>query len=223
MREVPNLEESKNHMKSILIHWKPTFMNSSSSAAANEKESTDQMEGGTSTEDSAANVEDATSDEVVCATACLVTRWIMGVEGAHPGSIHDLCASLHWLKTCILPHTQIVQELLKDGVLRSTLYKLFYRVWDSCESTQEFLDLANQVMMNLSESLNLSKDISLNAVKELCLEPDDDADEMQKGGYYIQSAMLSQPRQFMTCTWKVIGIEWTTEYLGMSSLHIKML
>ncbi|XP_056415470.1 nucleolar pre-ribosomal-associated protein 1 isoform X2 [Hyla sarda] len=190
VQEVPNLEESKNHMKSILRHWSPTFLNSSSSAAAKEKEeSTDEKEEGTTTEDSAANDEDTTNNDLVCATACLVTRWIMAVEGERAGSVQDLCASLNWLMTFILPHNQIVEELLKDRVLRSMLYKLFYRVWDSCESTQEFWDLSNQVMMNLMESRNISEDISLNAVKELCLQPGDNADEMQKAASSFMASL----------------------------------
>ncbi|KAM3934667.1 nucleolar pre-ribosomal-associated protein 1 [Leptodactylus fuscus] len=173
--DVSCLEESKHHMKSILIHWEPTFMDS----AKKKEEITDEMDMRTTTEDTAED-EDTTSDDLVCATACLVTKWIMAVEGKRTGSVQDLCASLHWLKTCILPCHRIVGELLKDGVLRSTLYKLFYRVWESCDSSPEFLDLSNQVMMNLIESQNVSKDVSLDAVKELCLLPGDNADDKQK-------------------------------------------
>ncbi|CAN2387608.1 URB1 ribosome biogenesis 1 homolog (S. cerevisiae) [Pristimantis euphronides] len=186
VQEVSNLEESKIHMKSILIHWKPTFMDPSTSTPAKEKKANgDQVEGLTSTEDGAANDEDTTakdedttSNDLVCATACLVTKWIMAVEGGHPGCIQDLCASLHWLKTCILPHPVIGQELMKDNVLRSTLYRLFFRVWETSDSTPEFLDLSNQVMENLMESQNLGEDLSLKAVKELCLQSGDS--DMQK-------------------------------------------
>ncbi|XP_069801892.1 nucleolar pre-ribosomal-associated protein 1 [Dendropsophus ebraccatus] len=192
VQDVPDLEESKNHMKSILRHWSPTFMNASPLATARKNdESTDEMEEGTATEDSAAMDEDTASDDLVCATACLVTRWIMGVEGEHTGSYHDLYASLHWLKTSILPYSHIVQELLKDSVLRSILYKLFYRVWDSSQSTQEILDLSTRVMMNLMECQRLSKDIPLNVIKEVCVQPGDIADEMQKAaGSFLASLYI---------------------------------
>ncbi|XP_075710651.1 nucleolar pre-ribosomal-associated protein 1 [Rhinoderma darwinii] len=189
---VLNVEESRNLMKSILIHWEPTFLNSSSATSVKEKEkSTNQVKGGIATEDSAANDEDTTIDDLVCATACLVSKWVMVVEGEHAASVHDLCTSLHWLKSCILPHTRVVQELLKDGVLRSTLYKLFYRVWDSCDSNPEFWDLSNQVMMNLIEHQNLKKNIYLNAVKGLCLQPGDNANDLQKAaGSFMASLYI---------------------------------
>ncbi|XP_073524409.1 nucleolar pre-ribosomal-associated protein 1 [Phyllobates terribilis] len=176
VQEVSSLQNSKQHVKSILIHWKPAFLSSSSA-----KEMKESIEKGRSiAEDTTAKQEDTTSDDLVCATACLVTKWIMVVEGGHTGNIHDLGASLHWLNTCILPNTRIVQELLKDGVLRSILYKLFYRVWDTCDSTTELLDLSNQVIMKLIKSRRAGKDVTLNAVEELCLQPGDNADDMRK-------------------------------------------
>ncbi|XP_071994741.1 nucleolar pre-ribosomal-associated protein 1 isoform X2 [Engystomops pustulosus] len=187
VREVSDLEESKKHMKSILIHWSPTFLNSSSSDSTKEKKSsTDQME---ETEAGANDEDTTTTDDLVCATTYLVAKWIMVVEGAHPGSLQDLCSSLHWLKACVLPHRQVVQELVKDPVLRSTLYKLFYRVWDSCDSTQDILDLSNHVMMNLIQSQILGTDITFNAVKELCLHPGDDADDMQRAAASFMASL----------------------------------
>ncbi|XP_069616946.1 nucleolar pre-ribosomal-associated protein 1 isoform X2 [Ranitomeya imitator] len=186
-QEVSSLQDSKHHVKAILIHWKPAFL--SSSSAKKMKESNE--EGRTIAEDTAGRQEDTTSDDLVCATACLVTKWILGVEGGHTGSIDDLGASLHWLNTCILPNTCIVQELLKDGVLRSTLYKLFYRVWDTCDSRTELLDLSNQVIMKLIKSRGLSEDVTLSAGEELCLQPGDDADDLQKAaGSFMASLYI---------------------------------
>ncbi|XP_073440651.1 nucleolar pre-ribosomal-associated protein 1 [Dendrobates tinctorius] len=187
VEEVSSLQDSKHHVKSILTHWKPAFLSSSSA-----KKMTESIEEGRSiAEDTAGRQEDTTSDELVCATACLVTKWILVVEGGHTGSIHDLGSSLHWLNTCILPNNHIAQELLKDGVLRSTLYKLFYRVWDTCDSRTELLDLSNQVLMKLIKSRGLSEDVTLNSVEELCLHPGDYADDLQKAaGSFMASLYI---------------------------------
>ncbi|KAG9486186.1 hypothetical protein GDO78_008986 [Eleutherodactylus coqui] len=188
VEKVSDLGESKNNMKSILIHWKPTFLDPSSSTSAKDKEeSSDQMGGETTAEDGADHAEDTTSNDLVCATACLVTEWVMVVEGGHTGSVQDLSATLRWLKTAILPHTGIVQDLLKDGVLRTTFYKLFYRVCQSPDSTPELLELFNHVMLNLIEGQNLSKDRSFKAVKEICLQPGDD--DLQKAAGSVMASI----------------------------------
>ncbi|KAM4047236.1 nucleolar pre-ribosomal-associated protein 1 isoform 2-T2 [Anomaloglossus baeobatrachus] len=186
-QEASSLADTKPQVKSILMHWKPSFL--SSMSAKEVKESIE--EGGSSTEDTAANQEDTTNDDLVCATACLVTKWIMVVEGGHMGSIHDLGASLHWLSTCILPHTRVLQELVKDGVLRTTLYRLYCRVWDSSDSTPELMDLSNQVMMKLMKSRGLGEDATLNAVEELCLQSGDNANDTQKAaGSFMASLYI---------------------------------
>ncbi|XP_063812468.1 nucleolar pre-ribosomal-associated protein 1 [Pseudophryne corroboree] len=175
---VSNLEDSKNHVKSILIHWVPTFLNSPFTPAKEGKENVDQRKE-TTAEDNETKSESAI-DNLACATASLVAKWIINVEGDLTLSSCDLHNSLHWLETCILPHTAVVQELVRDHKLRSTLYKLYYRVCDSPDSSLELLHLSNQVMMKLIETQNLSTDAFHNAVKKLCLLLGDGASDLQK-------------------------------------------
>lgn len=72
-----------------------------------------------------------------------------------------------------------MQELLKDGVWRSTLYKLYYRICSEPDSGLELLGIANQVMMNLIEAQNISGD-TYQVVKDLCLLSGDHTNDSQK-------------------------------------------
>lgn len=165
-------------MKSILMHWKPNLPNLPSNPTQETGEDPDQAKGAPTGEE---EPEKRTNGgALVCATACLVAKWIIKVEGEAVLNARDLKRSLHWLKSCIVPRSWVVQELLKDGVWRSTLYKLYYKIFSDQDSGLELLGIANQVMMNLIEAQNMSGD-TYQAVKDLCLLSGDHTNDSQKG------------------------------------------
>ncbi|XP_040194806.1 nucleolar pre-ribosomal-associated protein 1 isoform X2 [Rana temporaria] len=172
-----HLEESRNHVKSILMHWKPNLPNLPSNPTQETGEDPDQAKGAPTEEE---EPEKRTNGgALVCTTACLVAKWIIKVEGEAVLNARDLKRSLHWLKSCIVPRSWVVQELLKDGVWRSTLYKLYYKIFSDQDSGLELLGIANQVMMNLIEAQNMSGD-TYQAVKDLCLLSGDHTNDSQK-------------------------------------------
>ncbi|KAM5180794.1 nucleolar pre-ribosomal-associated protein 1 [Mantella aurantiaca] len=173
---VSHVEETRNHVKSILMHWKPTLPTLLCTPTQEKGEAPDQAE-----EEPTGDQEPekrTNSEALVCATACLVARWIIKVEGEVLNT-HHLRNSLEWLQSCIVPHSEVVQELLRDGVWRSTLYKLYYRVCSDPDSGLELLSIANQVMMELIAAQNVSGD-TYQVVKDLCLLSGDHTSDSHK-------------------------------------------
>ncbi|KAM9319582.1 nucleolar pre-ribosomal-associated protein 1 [Gastrophryne carolinensis] len=170
-QQVSHLDDARSQVKSILIHWRPTLLN----LPEERTEDTDQLKEATSE-----NLEsDDRSDgsELMCASACLVAKFIIRAEWGAVVKSQDLCNSLQWLKSSILPQTRVVQELLTDGAWRSTLYKLYYNSATDYPDSSSML-LFNQVMMGLLEAQNLMTD-SYQVMRPL-LSLDDNTDHSQK-------------------------------------------
>ncbi|CAI9586076.1 unnamed protein product [Staurois parvus] len=172
-----HLEESKTYVKSILMYWKPNLPNHPYNPTQETGEDPNEEKGATA--EDAMPEKRTNSGALVCATACLVAKWIIKVEGQVLLNTCDLKQSLNWLKSCIIPHSRVVQELLRDGVWQSTLYKLYYRICSDPDSGLELLSIANRVMINLIEAQNENGDTS-QAVKDLCLLSGDHSNDSQK-------------------------------------------
>ncbi|XP_018420504.1 PREDICTED: nucleolar pre-ribosomal-associated protein 1 [Nanorana parkeri] len=178
-----HLEETRNHVKSVLIHWKPTLPTLPYTSAG---EAPDQAK--ETPEKDEETEKRINSGALVHATACMVAKWIVKVEGEVELNTHDLKNTLRWLESCIVPHSLVVAELLRDGVWRSTLYKLYYRICSDPDSGLELLSIANQVMMNIIEAENVSSG-TYQAVKNLCLLSGDHTNDSHKAAASLLASL----------------------------------
>ncbi|XP_053312783.1 nucleolar pre-ribosomal-associated protein 1 [Spea bombifrons] len=174
----PSLDISRDHMKAILIQWEPVFSNPPISVTPDKSESmTDSCH---STKDGEAGDRSGDADILVGATACLVAEWILNAESEHTPDVQDIYKSLSWFQRSILPHSAVVQKLLKNNTLKSIIFKLYNKVCGRVTlepSSLELLHAFNMVMVRLIESLDLGKTSCHGAVKELCLVPDNIVDD----------------------------------------------
>ncbi|KAM4795619.1 nucleolar pre-ribosomal-associated protein 1 [Rhinophrynus dorsalis] len=195
-----SLEPSRELVKSILIQWEPVFTNPPTTGMCEEADQITQPV-----------MEDV--DKLVCDTACMIAKWILLAEGEHSLNPQNLYKSLQWFKKSILPYTPVVEELMKDSMVRSTVFNLYCRVCSGTEMKTSSLDLLqvfNEVMVRLIEIQKLSKGHWHHAVKEkLCLSPDDKPDVMDRAA-----------RDFLVSLY--VGDIWLcAEELDMFRSHVK--
>uniref|UniRef100_A0A5S6LMT8 ER lumen protein-retaining receptor 2 n=1 Tax=Xenopus tropicalis TaxID=8364 RepID=A0A5S6LMT8_XENTR len=197
--EVPQdlsaLKATRHHVRSVLIHWEPVFLTSPLRLAKEQVE-----EGGhaqqAATDD--CETQDKSIDSFVSAAACLIAKWILRTESADSPTLENVYTSLQWFQTSILPHGPVVEELLEDRVLRSSLYKLYSTVCNGMgptNSSPDLLPLFNTVMGQLMNTQKLPADLCHEALKAVLLSPGEE-DSMQKAvrnfllSLYIQDIWL---------------------------------
>uniref|UniRef100_A0A8C5PK70 URB1 ribosome biosis homolog n=1 Tax=Leptobrachium leishanense TaxID=445787 RepID=A0A8C5PK70_9ANUR len=167
------LDVAREHMRSILIHWEPVFLNQTSAESTDVCEPMDDP-GQTNTEDGDVVPAGRDENDLVRATACLVARWIFKTEGERYVNPQESYKSVLWFKDGILPHVNIVHELLKDSAMRSTIFKLYNGVCSDPRAETvalEPLRTFNTVMLQLIETLGLDKASCHSAMKDLCATP----------------------------------------------------
>ncbi|KAM8976730.1 nucleolar pre-ribosomal-associated protein 1 [Pelodytes ibericus] len=179
----PSVQISRDHIKSILIQWNPVLLNPSLVMTTDKCDSMD---------DSDRETRD--TNDLVCATACLVTKWIFRAESEHALNTHQIHKSLLWFKNSILPHSAIIQELLKDCAWRSTIFMLYSKVCSDPQveaATLGLLHTFNTVMVQLIETLDVGKAICHQAVKDLSLLPDNTPDDVKRAaGNFLVSLYI---------------------------------
>ncbi|XP_058378996.1 nucleolar pre-ribosomal-associated protein 1 isoform X2 [Diceros bicornis minor] len=161
--EASSLETCKGLLRSILTHWGPVFPDPK---AAQEPE------------DSATPKSDAPGP--VCATASLVVSWVLQSATERPLSRAEASGLLGWLKSHILPQPVVVAELLKDGAVRSGIFKLYSRLCGAerlAGPEQGVACLFHTVMLQLVAAQGLAGSPFHQAVEALCLSSLDEEDE----------------------------------------------
>ncbi|CAH2219289.1 Hypothetical predicted protein [Pelobates cultripes] len=170
------------HMKSILIHWEPVFANHSSVVTKDQCESVDDPSQLTTDDDKTLDNRRDIND-LVCAVACLVAKWIFKAESECTVNTYESYKSILWFKCSILPHSAVVLELLKDTSWRNMIFKLYNRMCSDSQvetTSLELLHVFNGVMEQLTKTLNLGKASYHNAIKDLCLLSDKKIDEKRR-------------------------------------------
>ncbi|KAM4701657.1 nucleolar pre-ribosomal-associated protein 1 [Discoglossus pictus] len=198
-QEIPDLDASRDLVKSILIHWEPRFSNTIEKCEPEEtmhidckpKLNMEETETEVNIEDSETKDGSSDTNQLAHATACLVAKWILKAEVEHPFNTQNIYKSVQWFNASIVPHVPVVQELLKDCMLRSTIFRLYSTVCNATEmktSSLELLHLFNTVMLQLIEAQSLNKHPFYDAVKALCLCRDNKADDIRKAaGDFLMS------------------------------------
>ncbi|OCT93833.1 hypothetical protein XELAEV_18011503mg [Xenopus laevis] len=189
-QELSVVKATRNHVKSVLIHWEPVFLTLSLRLEKEQGEAaTDQCE----TQDKSSD-----TDSFESAAACLIAKWILRTESGDSPTPENIYTSLQWFQTSILPHGPVVEELLEDRVLRSSLYKLYSTVCSDMKpttSSPDLLPLFNTVMVQLTKTPKSAANLCLDALKAVSLSSDEE-DSVQKAmcnfltSLYIQDMWL---------------------------------
>ncbi|PNI55340.1 URB1 isoform 2 [Pan troglodytes] len=129
------LETCKGLLRSILTYWGPVIPGPDPTQEP---------------VDSASPESDAPGP--VYAAASLAVSWVLRSVAEHPLSRAEAAGLIGWLKSHILPHPVVVADLLKDGAVRSSIFKLYSRLCGAeglAGPAQEVACLFNTVMLQL--------------------------------------------------------------------------
>lgn len=86
------------------------------------------------------------------AIASLVVSWVLRSVGECPLSRAEALGLLGWLKNHVLPHAEVVADLLGDSAVRSSMFKLYSRLCSAEElagPAQDVAQLFTTVMLQL--------------------------------------------------------------------------
>ncbi|XP_049713737.1 nucleolar pre-ribosomal-associated protein 1 isoform X2 [Elephas maximus indicus] len=155
-----SLDTCRELLRSVLTHWEPVFPG---------PEPSQEPEDGATPESSALH-----------ATASLVANWVLRTVAKHPPSGSRAARLLGWLKSYILPQPVVVADLLRDGSVRSGLFKLYSRLCGAeglVGPAQGLACLFNTVMMQLVATQGPMGSPFHLAIEALCLTSLTDEDE----------------------------------------------
>lgn len=165
--QASSLETCKGLLASILTHWGPVFPSPEPTREPMEK---------------AAPKSDALG--LVSSVASLVVSWVLRSVAERPLGTTEAAGLLGWLQSHILPHPEVVADLLKDSAVKSGMFKLHSQV---C-STQGLLGpelpvacLSNVVMLRLVAALGPTGSPFHPPVETLCLSSLNCTDEATRG------------------------------------------
>ncbi|KAJ1157515.1 hypothetical protein NDU88_010226 [Pleurodeles waltl] len=162
------LETCKEHLEIIFLYWEPTFQSVSTNLPARQdgiKESQEETVG------------------LVCTTAYVVVKWVLKCMATHTINWQNVFEMLQWLKTKILPHGAVTDEILRDCGLKSVLFKIYNQVNNAgCMKTLNFaaLHLFNTVMIQLLEAQGTQQHRFHETLKELCQRAANVEDDKKK-------------------------------------------
>ncbi|XP_034626067.1 nucleolar pre-ribosomal-associated protein 1 [Trachemys scripta elegans] len=166
--KVSNLEKCRDHLESILVHWEPVYPAPFAKLPEEQLESTDP---------------ENETISLTCATAYIVTKWLVKSMVDHSLNIQNVFLTLKWLNSSILPHPPVVREILRDATLKSSVFKLYNRICEANEeksSNIEELCLFNTIMLHFLDAQELTNASCHKVVKTFCLSAMKEKDEIKK-------------------------------------------
>ncbi|XP_050811957.1 nucleolar pre-ribosomal-associated protein 1 isoform X2 [Gopherus flavomarginatus] len=166
--KVSNLEKCRDHLESILVHWEPVYPAPFAKLPEEQLESTDP---------------ENETISLTCATAYIVTKWLVKSMVDHSLNIQNVFLTLKWLNSSILPHPLVVQEILRDATLKSSIFKLYNRICEANEeksSNIEELCLFSVIMLRFLDTQGLTNARCHKVVKTFCLSAMKETDEIKK-------------------------------------------
>lgn len=165
--QASSLETCKGLLASILTHWGPVFPGPEPAQEPAER---------------AAPKSDALG--LVSSVASLVVSWVLRSVAERPLGMAEATGLLGWLQSHILPHPEVVADLLKDSAVKSAMFKLHSRVCSAqglLGPEQPVACLSNTVMLRLVAALSPAGSPFHPAVETLCLSSLDHTDEATRG------------------------------------------
>ncbi|XP_009696050.1 PREDICTED: nucleolar pre-ribosomal-associated protein 1-like [Cariama cristata] len=166
--KVSELEKCRGHLNAIFAHWEPVFPAPPTRHQGEPLKSTD------------------LADETVsltCASAYVVTQWLIKSMVEHSLNTQNVSLTLRWLQNCILPHPVAVQEVLRDETLRNNIFKFYTQICEASSGTAElFKELCSfsSIMLRLMDAQGLTNNSCHELVKTLCLSAMTEEDANKK-------------------------------------------
>nr|XP_006126118.2 nucleolar pre-ribosomal-associated protein 1 [Pelodiscus sinensis] len=166
--KVSNLEKCRDHLESILVHWEPVYPALIANLPKEQHESTDP---------------ENETVSLTCAIAYLVTKWLVKSMVDHSLNIQNLLLTLKWLNNSILPYPPVVQKILRDATLKSSIFKLYNRICDANEEKSSHIEelcLFSTIMLHFMVAQGLTNTSFHEVIKTFCLSAMKEKDEIKK-------------------------------------------
>ncbi|XP_048349854.1 nucleolar pre-ribosomal-associated protein 1 isoform X2 [Sphaerodactylus townsendi] len=147
----------------------------------------------------------------------LVFRWLVKSLVDSSSCKQNILLTFKWFKSYVLPNTTAVQEIVSDGVLKSSIFKLYRSLHDASEETSDLNDLSllNTIMLHLMDSQGLMENEYLGTLKRFCLSAMEENDTKKKAsGIFLTSLYIGdiwlgaqQPDMFRTHVKLICGAD----------------
>ncbi|KAM5335146.1 nucleolar pre-ribosomal-associated protein 1 isoform 2-T2 [Glossophaga mutica] len=184
--QASSLDTCRGLLRSILTHWGPTFPSP----------------------DPAQDPGDRTSPQGCTAgpagaVASLVVSWVLRSAAECPLGGAEAAGLFRWLQKHIVPQPPLVADLLTDSAVKSSVFKVYSRLWGAEElggPEQRVACQLNTVMLQLVAALSPAGTPLPPAVETLRLSSLDDKDEATQASaafllsLYIKDVWLGAPR-----------------------------
>ena len=162
--QASSLETCRGLLRSILTHWAPVFPSPDPAQDPG---------------DQATPHGHATGPAY--AIASLVVSWVLQSAAEHPLSRAEDAGLFRWLQSYVVPQPPLVADLLTDSVVKSSLFKLYSRLWGTEGLGGPEQSVACQVMLQLVAAPNPTGTLLPPAVETLRLSSLDDKEEATRG------------------------------------------
>lgn len=172
---VSELEKCREDLSTIFVHWEPVF------PALPTKHSEEPLK--------SADLADETVS-LTCASAYIVTKWLVKSMVEHSLSMQNVSLTLQWLQNCILPHPVAVQEVLRDETLRNNIYRFYSRICEASSGAVGHLKelcLFSSIMLHLMDAQGLTNNSCHELVKTFCQSAMTEEDVNKKGNLTLLS------------------------------------
>nr|XP_008105811.1 PREDICTED: nucleolar pre-ribosomal-associated protein 1 isoform X1 [Anolis carolinensis] len=169
-----HLDDFRSVLRSVFVHWEPVFLDTP------EKYSEEQN--GYSNLDMTYKI------------AYLVFKWLVKSHIDSTLNVRDVLLTFKWLKKSVLQNSTVVEMILKDGILKNGILKIYNSIWkDSEDKTVELSDLSllNDIMLQLLDSQQLNKGHFHGIMNKFCLSAITKEDTMKKAaGMFLTSVYI---------------------------------
>ncbi|XP_028359707.1 nucleolar pre-ribosomal-associated protein 1 [Phyllostomus discolor] len=184
--QASGLETCRGLLRSILTHWGPVFPS---------PDPTLDPGGLTSPQSHATGP--------AYAIASLVVSWVLRAAAEHPLSGAETAGLFRWLQSYVVPQPLLVADLLTDSAVKSSVFKLYSRLWGAEGLGDPEPSVAcqiNAVMLQLVAALSPAGTPLPPAVETLRLSSLDDKDEATRASaafllsLHIKDVWLGAPQ-----------------------------
>uniref|UniRef100_A0A8C9F4W2 URB1 ribosome biogenesis homolog n=1 Tax=Pavo cristatus TaxID=9049 RepID=A0A8C9F4W2_PAVCR len=153
---ISELEKCREDLNAIFVHWEPIF------PVLPTKRPEEPLK--------SSNLADE-AVSLTCASAYIVTKWLVKSMVEHSLNMQNVSLTLQWLQNCILPHPVAVQEVLRDETLRNNIFKFYSRICEASSGAVGHLKelcLFSSIMLHLMDARGLTNSSCHELVKTLC-------------------------------------------------------
>ncbi|XP_007424576.1 nucleolar pre-ribosomal-associated protein 1 [Python bivittatus] len=146
------LNECRTLLRSVFIHWEPLLLEIPAKSPTEQK--------------------GYSNLDLTCKIAYLVFRWLVTSLTDGNLNIQNALLTFWWFKKCGFGNNIVLDHILKDGALKSAIFKLYSSICNASEQKVvklNDLSVLNGIMLHLLESQGLTKNNFHGAVKRFCL------------------------------------------------------